>query len=55
MIYIEKQRDSISFLKDGIPYSITFTNGAKLTLDVFNDTIIDGSFEVALSSQFEIK
>ncbi len=36
-------------------YDATVTNGAKLTLDVFNETIIYGPFEVALSSQFEIK
>jgi len=31
-------------------YDATVTNGAKLTLDVFNETIIDGPFEVDLSA-----
>jgi hypothetical protein len=36
-------------------YDITVSNGAKLTLDVVNDVIINGPFEVALGSQFEVK
>ncbi len=36
-------------------YEITVSNGAKLTLDVANETVITGPFEVALGSQFEVK
>jgi hypothetical protein len=36
-------------------YEVTVANGAKLTLDVANNAIITGPFEVALGSQFEVK
>ena len=35
--------------------NVTVQNGAKLTLDAANETIINGSFEVKLGSELEIK
>ncbi|MDP3445853.1 MAG: peptidase S8, partial [Ignavibacteria bacterium] len=35
--------------------NVTVQNGAKLTLDATNETIINGLFEVKLGSELEIK
>jgi hypothetical protein len=35
--------------------NVTVQNNAKLTLDAANETIINGSFEVKLGSELEIK
>ncbi|MDR1592405.1 MAG: hypothetical protein LBS16_05940, partial [Prevotellaceae bacterium] len=46
---------TIEACKDINVQNVTVTNGAKLTLDAENRTVINGAFEVELGSELEIK